>query len=495
MAGASAQMLLVEQQQIFQEIPMSPVCAGSADSLNSNVYDVTRWQEGNAHEDIGAVINSIIAHIKQRQNCAEHGLNRSEGKPGAVIYIPPGDYHLKTQILVDISYLRIEGSGHGFISSSIRFNTEKSALEQYQDIWPGGSRILVDLNVTPEQYRTQGPEAGAAILVKREGMPRISSVEFSGFCIDGLHFTEMDGKIDENSYLNGKTGIYIGCANDSFCFRDMGFIYLEHGLTICEADALSVDNNFIAECGSCVELRKCGQASRIANNLMGAGYNGHTIYAENHGGLLVTGNNVFPRGRSSVHFKNVSRSTITSNRLHSFYSGMVILSGKCCENLIGSNHLLRDPEPWEPMKGYNNNIEDDYGLIHIEGNNNTVTGNHISSSIGPDKLIFCECSCREDQAPVMIRIAEGHGNYVASNHIVATDPDAGKKHDDTAREASECFATQVEAMTSITNLKDLEKCVDVLIDETAGMNSVIYSSRKSKTIDNGRDNMLVTMPG
>lgn len=32
-----------------------------------NFYDVTKWGSGNPHQDIGAVINSIIADIKNRQ--------------------------------------------------------------------------------------------------------------------------------------------------------------------------------------------------------------------------------------------------------------------------------------------------------------------------------------------------------------------------------------------------------------------------------------------
>mgnify|MGYP001321593068 CR=1 FL=1 len=36
-------------------------------SMDSNYYDVTSWGVGNPHEDIGAVINSIIADIKDRQ--------------------------------------------------------------------------------------------------------------------------------------------------------------------------------------------------------------------------------------------------------------------------------------------------------------------------------------------------------------------------------------------------------------------------------------------
>ncbi len=44
------------------------------------------------------------------------------GKPGAVIFIPSGDYHLCTQVVIDLSYLKIMGTGHGFVSSSIRYN-------------------------------------------------------------------------------------------------------------------------------------------------------------------------------------------------------------------------------------------------------------------------------------------------------------------------------------------------------------------------------------
>ena len=57
-----------------------------------NYYDVTEWNVGNPYEDIGEVINSIIEDIKSRQNCADID---EGGKPGAVIYIPSGDYHLR----------------------------------------------------------------------------------------------------------------------------------------------------------------------------------------------------------------------------------------------------------------------------------------------------------------------------------------------------------------------------------------------------------------
>ena len=218
-----------------------------------NCYDVTDWPAGDPGEDIGAVINSILADIKRRQ--ADRDTNEG-GKPGAVITIPPGDYRLRTQVVIDISYLKIVGSGHGFTSSSIRFNTPVHELADWHEIWPGGSRILVDIEADDDD-----PASGAAFLVKRSGNPRLSSVEFADFCIDGLHFTD-DGAHDrapENSYANGKTGILVASANDSFRITGMGMVYLEHGATVCDADALTVDNNFIAECGSCVECAEWGR--------------------------------------------------------------------------------------------------------------------------------------------------------------------------------------------------------------------------------------------
>ncbi len=407
---------------------------------SANAYDVTSWPVGNPHEDIGAVINSIIADIKSRQ--AARDVN-SGGKPGAVIYIPPGDYRLVTQVLIDISYLKIVGSGHGFTSSSIRFNTPVHELEDWHEIWPGGSRVMVDMPTGNDD----APQSHAAFLVRRAGNPRISSVEFADFCIDGLHFEDETASAEaENSYRNGKTGIHVASANDSFRITGMGMIYLEHGVVSYYSDALSIDNNFIAECGNCIELRGMGQASRISNNLIGAGYGGHSIYAEKYGGVLVSANNVFPRGRSSIHFSGVARSSITGNRFHSFYPGMLILSDHCSENLVSSNHFLRDGEPWSPMKRYDNGLDDLFGLLHISGSNNSVISNHISESI--DTRLIRPPAAK----PVIIHLVSGQGNYVANNHIVAT-TETSATSDDTPN--SECFSTQVEAIISTAGLTSL----------------------------------------
>ncbi|MBN9362505.1 MULTISPECIES: NosD domain-containing protein [unclassified Devosia] len=431
---------------------------------SSNVYDVTAWPAGNPHDDIGAVINDIIADIKHRQRVADVN---DGGKPGALIYIPPGDYRLKTQVAIDISFLRIAGSGHGFTSSSIRFNTPPQELRQWHEVWPGGSRVLVEL-AAPAGATA---EAGAAFLVKRSGNPRISSVEFADFCIDGLHFSGAPDDDAENTYRNGKTGIHVASANDSLRITGMGLVYLEHGIVSHHADASAIEGNFIAECGNCIELRGMGQASRIANNLIGAGYDGHSIYAENFGGLLVSGNNVFPRGKSSIALSGVVRSSISGNRLHSFYPGMLVFSGNCSENLVASNHFFRDREPWAPMTRYDNGLDDQFGLLHLNGDNNSVMANHISESIDTRYLKPA------DEKPVIIRIVSGRGNYVANNHIVAT-TESSQASD---APSSDCFATQVEAILATRNLTALE-VIAVKVEAGASHNTVLDSGSDAEVL-------------
>ncbi|MDQ1000919.1 hypothetical protein QFZ28_001319 [Neobacillus niacini] len=429
---------------------------------SKNYYDVTEWPVGDPYEDIGEVINSIIADIKSRQTDTD--VNKG-GKPGAVIYIPPGDYHLGSQVVIDISYLKIMGSGHGFTSSSIRFNTSENEWADLHELWPGGSRILVDipLEVNDEEYK------GAAFYVERSGNPRISSVEFSDFCIDGLHFIEDGSGVTnpENTYINGKTGIYVASACDSFRITGMGFVYLEHGITIYHADALTIHDNFIAECGNCIELRGWGQASKITDNLIGAGFKGYSIYAQNFGGLLITANNVFPRGASSIYFDGVTRSSITNNRLHSFYPGMVVFRENCSENLVSSNHFLRDHEPWTPFVGIDNGLDDLYGLLYISGNNNSVIANHFSEVINTQNIKPVGTT------PVIIRIVSGNGNYISNNHVVAMEVHA--------KISDSCFSAQVDALLT-TEASEPLTVTTVLVEKESLQNTILDSGSDAQVV-------------
>jgi inulin fructotransferase (DFA-I-forming) len=440
---------------------------------SSNHYDVTTWPVGNPSEDVGEVINSMIADIKCRQIATD--VNNG-GKPGAVIYMPPGDYRLRTQVVIDVSFLRIQGSGHGFTSSSIRFNVPEDEWPDLHELWPGGSRILVDLPLEAHDDESKG----AAFFVERSGSPRLSSIEFSNFCIDGLHFNpDGSGMNPENTYVNGKTGIYVASSNDSLRVTGMGFVFLENALTIYNADALSVHDNFIAECGSCIELRGWGQASKITDNLIGAGFRGHSIYAENHGGLLITANNVFPRGASSVRLDGVTRSSVTNNRLHSFYPGMLILGAGSSENLVATNHFLRDHEPWTPFLGIDNGLDDLNGLLRVNGSNNSVVGNHFSQIIDSQSIRPAGAT------PVTIRLTDGAGNFVSNNHVVAMD--VHRKSDDS------CYSAQVDALLATEASAGLS-VTTVLVDSESSGNTILDSGSDAQVVADRKANAFRPTP-
>ncbi len=359
----------------------------------ANVYDVTTWTvPGNpsitAASDVGAIINSIIADIKAHQP-------NPSSKPGGVVYIPPGDYSLKTRVVVDISYLIIKGSGHGFTSQGIRYNSDTTG---WYELAPGGSHVKVE--------NTDGHAEG--FLVSRGGNPRLSSVVFRDFCIDGVNFTP-----NENSYTNGKTGVRVATGNDSFLFEGMCFTYLEHGLVIDQNDALSVTNNYFTENGNCLELTTGGYASKITNNLFGAGPTGFTVFAEGQFGLLISSNNMFPRGKSLVHLKNTNKSTITSNRFHAFYPGMITTEGLNKENLIGANHFYRESETYAPFQNVSNGLDDLFGMLYIAGDNNMVTGNLF------DYFVNAGSISPSGGTPTIILVKSGDRNRISDNHVVA----------------------------------------------------------------------------
>jgi inulin fructotransferase (DFA-I-forming) len=358
----------------------------------STVYDVTTWiipgdPHTTAYTDIGKIINSIIADVKKQQP-------DQSSKPGAVIYIPPGDYSLKTRVTVDISFLQIKGSGHGFTSLGIRYSSGDTS--SWWEIWPGASHIRVE--------NTDGQ--AEAFLVQRTGSPRLSSIEFRDFCLDGLGFTPT-----ESSYTNGKVGIRFASDNDSCKVVGMGFVYLEHALINRGADAFDVTDNFIAECGSCVELTGASQASKITNNLIGAGFIGYSIYAEGAEGLLISANNIFPRGASVVHLKDSNRCAMTANRFHAFYPGMIDTEGVNKENLISGNQFFRAVE-----SDHNNGKDDLYGLIHVVGDNNMISTNLLDYNVPASSVTPAGAT------PTLILVAGGDANFISNNHCVHNIP-------------------------------------------------------------------------
>jgi len=216
--------------------------------MANTVYDVTTWPGASVspYTDIGKVINEIIADIKSQQTT-------QNTRPGAVIYIPPGHYDLLTRVVIDISFLTIKGSGHGFMSNAIR---DESSTGSWIEVQPGSSHIRVK--------HTDGNNE--AFLVQRSGAPaelgRLNGIVFQDFCIDGV--------ASSKPYVEGnhKIGISVQSDNDSLRFEGMDFVYLTQALVVKGADACSFTNNFVAECGTSISLTGASQVAKITNNYL-----------------------------------------------------------------------------------------------------------------------------------------------------------------------------------------------------------------------------------
>lgn len=354
--------------------------------MANTVYDVTTWPGASVspYTDIGKVINEIIADIKSQQTT-------QNTRPGAVIYIPPGHYDLLTRVVIDISFLTIKGSGHGFMSNAIR---DESSTGSWIEVQPGSSHIRVK--------HTDGNNE--AFLVQRSGAPaelgRLNGIVFQDFCIDGV--------ASSKPYVEGnhKIGISVQSDNDSLRFEGMGFVYLTQAMVVKGADACSFTNNFVAECGTSISLTGASQVAKITNNYLISAWAGYSVFAENAEGILISGNTIL--WACNITLINSNRCNISANKLLSNFPSMIALTNGSSENLISGNHFRR-----VYGDGTSTRFDDLYGLVHINGDDNAVTGNQFSFSVPAANI------SPSGADPTLIAVAGGARNYLATNTIKA----------------------------------------------------------------------------
>jgi inulin fructotransferase (DFA-I-forming) len=175
----------------------------------------------------------------------------------------------------------------------------------------------------------------------------------------------------------------------------------------------------------------------------------------------------------------VTRSSITNNRLHSFYPGMVVLERNSSENLVATNHFLRDHEPWTPFLGIDNGLDDLQGVLSVSGNNNSVIGNHFS------QIIDSESVRPEGATPVIIPLRVGAGNFVSNNHVVALNVHANASDD--------CFEAQVDALLTTDAAEDLAVTA-VLVDPESARNTILDSGRETQITADRASNAIRPTP-
>ncbi|TGN64128.1 right-handed parallel beta-helix repeat-containing protein [Nocardioides eburneiflavus] len=351
------------------------------------VYDVTTWPGATVspYYDIGLVINQIIADIKSQQST-------KTTRPGAVIYIPPGHYDLRTTATIDVGFLTIKGSGHGFLSEAIRDEANTTA---WIETLPGSSHVQV---VNNNQV---------GFLVNRSADPgtngRLNSIVFQDFCIDGV--------ASSKPYLpgNGKTGIRVQYDTDAVRVEGMGFVYLSTALSIRNADAFNITNNFIGECGSSILMTDSSIVGKITNNYLISAWAGNSIFIENNENCLISGNSLLWGAR--IQMKNVNRAVITGNKFVSNFSGMIVHETPCHEQLVSGNHFRRIFGDGGPARN-----DDLYGMVHLNGNDNSVTANMFSFDVPAGSIV------PSGATPTVVLVRGGTRNQLATNKLVSNVP-------------------------------------------------------------------------
>jgi inulin fructotransferase (DFA-I-forming) len=156
----------------------------------------------------------------------------------------------------------------------------------------------------------------------------------------------------------------------------------------------------------------------------------------------------------------------------------MVLLDSSSENLVGSNHLLRDHEPWTPFSGIDNGQDDLAGLVRITGDDNSVIGNHFSEAI--DARAVRPAGAR----PVIIRLAGGSGNHVMSNHTVALDVRSDS--------SDSAFAAQVDALLA-TGSSEALAVTTVRVDAESERNTILDSGTDAEVVlDRGRNAFRAT---
>jgi inulin fructotransferase (DFA-I-forming) len=144
---------------------------------------------------------------------------------------------------------------------------------------------------------------------------------------------------------------------------------------------------------------------------------------------------------------------------------MVVLAANSSENLVATNHFLRDQEPWTPFLGVGNGLDDLYGLLRVDGSNNSVIGNHFS------EVVDSQTVRPTGAAPVIIRLVAGGGNYITSNHVVAVDVQTTS--------SDSCFAAQVDALLTTEASRSLA-VTTVRVDSGSAGNTILDSGTEAQ---------------
>jgi inulin fructotransferase (DFA-I-forming) len=112
-------------------------------------------------------------------------------------------------------------------------------------------------------------------------------------------------------------------------------------------------------------------------------------------------------------------------------------------------------------------LDDADGLLRVHGSGNSIVGNHFS------EIIDAQSIRPAGATPVIIRLAEGTGNFVSNNHTVAKDVHATS--------SDSCFEAQVDALLT-TDAADALDVTAVRVEAASVRNTILDSGTESQVV-------------
>jgi hypothetical protein len=312
-------------------LEMLALVAGMAAPLHAAEFLITdHGAVGNNSFDNAPVINNLINALPAE---------------GGVIVIPAGDFRIHSPIQIGgKSNVTIRGINYGQRS-----------------------------NVDPAPPGVAGPAGGSKIILGTGVQHGIAvfngSPSIGGLIVRDLAIQGGDGPLYQ-------TGIFIDRGNSATRIINVSCINTEKGAFIRDANRAVIEDCWIGECQSPLHLMT-GQDNLVADSSFGGQPGGVCCDLNGQQRLIFSGNVIFPDANTGLFLTQSESCNISHNTITGWFTGLVQIEGNM--NTFTNNNVTAVLEPGGSWPADPLGRDDQYGLIRISGNDNTVSSSIVMS--------------------------------------------------------------------------------------------------------------------
>lgn len=184
--------------------------------------------------------------------------------------------------------------------------------------------------------------------------------------------------------MNNGFGIYAQTDNNRVSIENMAFNNVGVAIRLKGADAARISGSWIAETAFGIELTGASQQAVITGNSIGAQPQGVTMLLENPDRYNITGNTIYPDGSSNIRLTCPKHGVISGNTISSYYNGMVELLPNSDGDTGNGNVISNNVISVEGFKGNAKGKNDDWSIVHIEGDGHGFVSSSIRYNMADD---------------------------------------------------------------------------------------------------------------